>query len=298
MTMIKSPYNYTGGKYELLEQLFEHFPKNQIRNYIEPFAGGYNVGINVFARKYYINDTDTNVMDFYKSLTLMTPNFIISKIENIISEWKLTNSDAAAFYNFRKYVNDIISDYNNDEISPENIFNLRFYIFILSCFSFNSMIRYNKDGQFNNTFGRRRYNKNIAERLLAFIKELNEQQCIFSNKDFEIFLTKHLPNDLNENDFVYLDPPYLSTQANYCLNNSWTINDEERLYKVIDKLNEKKVKFALSNLYAHKGVVNERLKEWVENNSYNVYHLDKNYDKVQLLKGKTNSDEILVTNFK
>lgn len=102
---------------------------------------------------------------------------------------------------------------------------------------------------------------------------------------------------MDERDFVYLDPPYLATQANYCLNNSWTETDEKRLYAFLDKLNKKKVRFALSNLLEHKGKKNELLQEWLNNNSFNVYHLEKNYDKVQLLKGKTNSDEVLITNY-
>lgn len=68
---IRSPYNYTGGKYKLLPQLFEHFPKGQIRNYVEYFAGGYNVGINIFARKYYLNEKDEYVAQFYSHLKVI-----------------------------------------------------------------------------------------------------------------------------------------------------------------------------------------------------------------------------------
>jgi len=45
---IKSPLNYTGGKYKILEPIFEAFPKN-IRTFVDVFAGGFNVGINVDA---------------------------------------------------------------------------------------------------------------------------------------------------------------------------------------------------------------------------------------------------------
>ena len=50
MKYIKSPLNYTGGKYKLLNSLFDIFPNN-INTFVDLFAGGFNVGINVNANK-------------------------------------------------------------------------------------------------------------------------------------------------------------------------------------------------------------------------------------------------------
>lgn len=286
---IRSPFNYTGGKYPLMPQLVEHFPSGQIRNYIEFFAGGYNVGINIFARSYILNEKDKYVAGFYNYLRDHYRT-IDKTIEAIVDKWNLTNSDADAFYTFRGHVNKII---HSNPCLPE----LPVLIFTLSCFAFNSMIRYNNDGEFNNTFGKRRYNKNIAARLYEFGKELNAQQLSIYSDDFEQVLTDDQINELNDKDFVYMDPPYLITEANYCLNNSWTEEDDKRLYTFIDKLNAKGVRFALSNALSHKGRVNEVLKNWLDKNNYNVYHLDKNYDKVQLLGGESNTDEVLITNY-
>lgn len=52
---IKSPLNYIGGKAKLLNQILPLFP-NEIDNFIDLFAGGCNVGINVNANKIYCND--------------------------------------------------------------------------------------------------------------------------------------------------------------------------------------------------------------------------------------------------
>lgn len=296
----RSPFNYTGGKYPLLPQIFSYFPKSQIRNYIEYFAGGYNVGINVFARSYYLNEKDEYVSQFYSYLR-DNYRYIDTEIKNIVNKWELTNDNAEKFYTFREYVNGIIRQVkeSNKNLTnyPEEYHNLPVYIFILSCFAFNSMIRYNSNGEFNNTFGRRRYNKNIAKRLYEFGKELKEQNIAIDWHDFEYALTKEEFNNLNEDDFVYLDPPYLITQVNYCLNGAWTEDDEKRLYSFIEKLDKKGVKFALSNVLEHKGRKNYILINWLNEHNFNVYHLEKNYDKVQLLKGKTNTDEILITNY-
>ena len=43
---IKSPMNYTGGKYKILEHIIPSFPA-EMNNFVDLFAGGLNVGINV-----------------------------------------------------------------------------------------------------------------------------------------------------------------------------------------------------------------------------------------------------------
>ena len=55
MKYIKSPLNYTGGKYKLLNSLFDIFPNN-FNTFVDLFAGGFNVGINVNANKIICND--------------------------------------------------------------------------------------------------------------------------------------------------------------------------------------------------------------------------------------------------
>src|SRR3989344_5260763 len=62
---IKSPLNYIGGKYKILNQILPYFPKD-INNFIDLFAGGGNVGINVKANKVYLNDNLTYLIQMYK----------------------------------------------------------------------------------------------------------------------------------------------------------------------------------------------------------------------------------------
>ena len=61
---IKSPLNYTGGKYKLLEQIVPHFPTN-IDYFVDLFCGGCNVGINVVANKVILNDSCSQLQELY-----------------------------------------------------------------------------------------------------------------------------------------------------------------------------------------------------------------------------------------
>ena len=55
---IKSPLNYTGGKYKILKPVLGAFPR-QIGSFVDLFAGGFNVGINVEADRIFCNDQIT-----------------------------------------------------------------------------------------------------------------------------------------------------------------------------------------------------------------------------------------------
>lgn len=62
--MIKSPLNYIGGKYKLLPQILPLFPK-KIKTFVDVFAGGCNIGLNVNASKIILNDNLNYLIDLY-----------------------------------------------------------------------------------------------------------------------------------------------------------------------------------------------------------------------------------------
>ena len=70
--LIKSPLNYTGGKYKLLPQLLPIIllpppHKNEINTFVDLFTGGGNVVANVNAKKRIANDINGSVIDIFKT---------------------------------------------------------------------------------------------------------------------------------------------------------------------------------------------------------------------------------------
>ncbi len=66
----------------------------------------------------------------------------------------------------------------------------------------------------------------------------------------------------------------------------------------LDILNQKGIKFGLSNVLEHKGKTNNILKEWSK--QYNVYHLDKDYKNCNYQTNEReikSSDEIFICNY-
>ena len=101
---------------------------------------------------------------------------------------------------------------------------------------------------------------------------------------------------LNKNDFVYLDPPYLNTTATYNENDGWTIKEEKDLYELCEELNNKEIRFGLSNVFENKSVKNEGLIKWCEDNNWNVYTFDK-HTYMACGKGNSNAKEVFITNY-
>jgi len=140
----------------------------------------------------------------------------------------------------------------------------------------------------------------MRENLIKFIEKLQSQNITFINKSFEKFNFDILSND----DFVYCDPPYLITTGSYNDGKrgfkGWSEKEEIELLNILDKLNKKNIKFALSNVIEHKGKENILLKEWINKNNYKIYYLDKNYanSNYQLkIRDKKATLEVLIINY-
>ena len=276
--LIKSPLNYTGGKYKLLEQIMPLFPKN-IDTFYDLFAGGCNVALNVEANKKICNDILTQLIDMYISFKQNDLNTIYQHIEGRIEEYKLSKENKNGYLELRK-------EYNKNK-NPLDMF-------VLTCFAFNYSIRFNSKGEFNIAFGKDRssYNKNIENRIKQFVENIYNIE--FTNKSFKDFDIENYKTD----DFVYIDPPYLITVANYNENDGWCEDREKELYNYLDTINEKGIKFALSNVFEHKGKSNNILKEWSK--KYNINYLNYNYGNCSYHTKDKSTDstiEVLITNY-
>ncbi|MEG1313555.1 MAG: Dam family site-specific DNA-(adenine-N6)-methyltransferase, partial [Bacilli bacterium] len=245
---VKSPLNYTGGKYKLLNNIITTFP-SEIKNFVDLFAGGLNVGINVDAKNIYVNDHITYLIELYEYFTNTPIDRLLSEINNEIAKYSLSDTNADGYLKLRK-------EYNNNK----NILHL----FILTCYSFNHQIRFNNKHEFNTPFGKARssFNSSIENNLIAFTKALQTKNIIFSNEDFLSFDFDILKSE----DLVYCDPPYLISNGSYNDGKrgfkDWTEQEEFQLLNLLDEINDQNIKFALSNVFYHKGASNKMLLEW------------------------------------
>lgn len=278
---IKSPLNYIGGKYKLLNQIIPMFPK-KIETFVDLFAGGFNVGINVEAKNIICNDYNNFVIELFNEFKNNTDEYILNYIENRIEEFKLTKENEEGFKAFREY-------YNKTKIPLD--------LYTLVCYSFNYQFRFNKNFEYNNPFGRNRsqFSSVLKGNLVEFLKSMHSKNISFTCNDF---IDVSFDN-LDENSFIYCDPPYLITTGSYNDGNrgfkNWTEKEEVMLLEYLDKANEKGIKFALSNVLEHKGKSNNILKEWSK--KYNINNLNHDYSNSSYNTKKGKSEEVLITNY-
>ena len=237
---IKSPMNYTGGKGKLLNQILPLFPKN-INTFVDLFTGGCNVAVNVNANKIIANDLCTQVIDTCKGIQNNNTEKAIEMIEKIINEYDLSKENKEGYLELRKAYNDGNKEWH--------------IFYTLLAYSFNNQIRFNKKGEFNMPFGKGRssFNPTLKKKYEDFSNAIHNKNIKFTNNDFKKLNIDKLKND----DFVYLDPPYLVTEATY--NTGWNEETEKELLSLCDRLNEKGIKFAISNVLEHNGSKNEIL---------------------------------------
>ncbi len=298
LTIKRSPFFYVGDKYKLISQLKDNFPED-IERFIEPFCGGGSVFLNVDAKSYLLNDIDSYVINLHKYLisSSVKPDEFWDEIKTNIEKYNLS----ATFMGrdipkeFRKeYVKTYFAKFNKESYMllrkdfNKNKENMAL-LYMLLVYGFNRMLRFNKKGEFNLPVGNVDFNNNVANALNSYFAYVVDKDIELYNMDFQEFIKKVKPT---ENDFVYLDPPYLITCSEY--NKLWNEDSEIRLINFLDELDSRNIKFAVSNVLWHRKKYNGTFNEWAK--KYNIVKIQSNYISYHDNSEK-DSYEVLVKNY-
>ncbi len=177
---IKPPLKWAGGKRWLLPHLNPIWQRHKQRTYVEPFCGGLAAALGLRPGSARLNDINPHLINFYRQIQ--------GGLEISIE----MRYDESLFYSHRQRFNRLIKENNHQTSEAAQLF----YYLNRTCF--NGLCRFNQRGEFNVPFGTYKsvtYNRDFS--LLR--KTIAHWQ--FSNCDLAGI-------DLNEEDFVYADPPY------------------------------------------------------------------------------------------
>ena len=298
-TAIRSPLFYVGDKYKLITEIKTHFPAN-INKFIEPFTGGGSVFLNVEAQEFYQNDIDSYIVGLHKYLESQKDNReeFFQKVDEKIKHYGFSRSyeedivPPALRQEFKKtyYAKFNKEAYTQLKVDfnakPETDFEL---LYLLLIYGFNRMLRFNRKGFFNVPVGNVDFNKNVVKALNSYF-DLNQQKKVnWFNQDYKEFLQRI---DIQQDDFIYFDPPYLITFSEY--NKIWNEEIEQEFINTLEDLNQKGIKFAVSNVTHYKGRENRIFADWAA--QYHVFPIKSNY-----ISYHDNSikkfQEVLVTNY-
>lgn len=242
---------WAGGKGQLLEVLKSNLPEGigtKITKYAEPFVGG---GALLFAllseysfESVYICDNNKELINAYSVIKDSCEDLIqiLADMQNKYNSCIDTEEKQAYYYEQRDRYNAL--DLNNSACVEK----AALFIFInRTCF--NGLYRVNKKGNYNVPFGKHS-NPTICdtENLLKISEAL--QNVIIRSCDYHDVL-----NFVDENTFVYIDPPYRPLNAT----SGFTSYTEERfsdqnqieLAEMYKELSNRGVKVMLSNSDPH-----------------------------------------------
>lgn len=229
-----SPFlKWVGGKRQIMPDITAHLPARIAGyTYFEPFLGGGAVLFNLQPRNAIVNDFNSELVNVYE--------VIRDNLEELIEDLRIHVNEADYFYTVRAL--DRTAEF-------ENLTNVQraSRVIYLNKTCFNGLYRVNNSGEFNSPFGRYQ-NPNIVNEptLRAVSNYLNLNNIQFRTGDYSEIL-----QETNRRSFVYLDPPYhpVSSSSNFTgyVQGGWGEADQIRLREACDELNNRGVKFLLSN---------------------------------------------------
>ncbi len=296
--IIRSPFFYVGDKYKLMHQINDLIPKN-VSQYIEPFVGGGSSAINSLGSEYILNDIDGYVIKLHEELIKYVdkPEDLFDKLFKLIDYYGLSCSFRGIVVPDelkKQYVKTYYAKYNKeaynkmrDDFNESKCITL---LYLLIIYGFNHMIRFNSSGKFNLPVGNVDFNKNVYKALNDYLDFMKNNKVKFYNKDYQEFL---LSLKIDKDAYVFLDPPYLISMSEY--NKLWNEEKERELCEFLDQLNDRGVKFGITNLISHKGRENTTFKKWSE--KYIVHLISSNYISFNDNTIKKDSIEVFVTNY-
>lgn len=257
--VIESPLNYIGSKAKLIPQIKDTLPDN-ITEFIDIFGGGFNVGINMDCDEIHYNDLNCMVAKLMRSFREIDTYQYLSYVKKLIAKYGLEKGKEEPYYELREYYNSLPKDKRDSRV-----------LYTLILYGYQQQIRFNSKHEFNNPIGVRWFNDKVLEKFISFSRTIKEKDIVFHCGDYCELDT------VNDDSFVYLDPPYKLTTGSYNDGKrgfkGWDDNLETEMFEYLNGLNERNIRFMLSYVIEHKGKINNNLLDWVDENGYRIVDL-------------------------
>ena len=273
---IVPPIKCQGIKTRLVSWIRSVAPSSFTGRWVEPFMGSGVVAFNICPGKAILADSNPHVINFYKAIAAekITP---ISVRSFLVREGdKLLRSNGDHYYVVRERFNQYGDPFD-------------FLFLNRSCF--NGLMRFNKKGGFNVPFCRKphrfapAYITKICNQVKNISNIINLGKYEFYCQDFSTTI-----NNINEEDMIYCDPPYIARHSDYF--NNWDENNERKLANILSLIS---CKFILSTWYGNKYRKNPFIDAlWSE---FYMLKQDHFYHVGASEENRNSMTEALITNF-
>lgn len=222
---------YQGSKRNLASQILQYMP-HRFNRCLEPFAGSGAISIAASMKKdvshFIINDLNAPLINMIKK-AIENPHELYDEYSLIWNE-QFTH-DAGHVNHFYK----IRDEFNNVEQAPA-------YMLYLLSRCVKGSVRYNSNGDFNQSPDKRRHGTNPKTVLnnIILISKYMKGKTSFFNTDYRDILKM-----AKSGDIIYMDPPYQGTSAARDSRYVAGLNYDEFILSLYE-LNKKNIDFIIS----------------------------------------------------
>ena len=264
------PLKIQGIKTKLVPFIAKSIKWDGKGTYFEPFMGSGVVGFNLEPEHAVFSDTNPYIIQFYKDIKSkkITSETVKKNLENETIKLSGTSADKTSYYY------KVRDRFNKEHNSLDFLF--------LQRSNFNGMMRFNNKGNYNVPFGRKpnRFNKSLITKIANQVSWIEK---IIEGKDWKFICAPftEIFKMTKEDDFIYLDPPYIGRYDGYY--NSW---NEEQAVLLSELTQNGKAGYAFSMWYENQYRKNKHLEIWTEGKlltTEHFYHLgakEKNRNKM------------------
>lgn len=241
---VKPFIKWAGGKSQLLNDIRAKYPE-KIDKYCEPFVGGGAVLLDVLAnchpKEVLINDINAELANTYSQIKNSVDELIEMLSEMQETFWAKNDNDRKVMYLAkRERFNDL--KVNGDE--QINLEKAALFIF-LNKTCFNGLYRVNRKGLFNVPIGL------YKKPPICDAENLRLISGLLKNVQIKCGDYSKCADFIDENTFVYIDPPYrpLTATASFTSYSENEFGDKQQieLGKFVDEISAKGAKVLISN---------------------------------------------------
>jgi DNA adenine methylase len=226
-----SPLKWVGSKSKILNDILPHIGKPNF--FVEPFVGSATVSLNVDANHFILNDLNPDLVCLYKNL--------LANHEKIINDCRplFMNVTKEKYFDIREEFNQL----NHTDFRRSVLF------LFLNKFAFNGICRYNSKGVFNVPYSNKILQQIPEKNIKNFVDFFKNKNLTFYNLNFDDVA---LYQNLQKNDVVYFDPPYLQSNdfeskfVSYT-KNGFTLEEHNKIKDIAVSCRKKGIKCIISN---------------------------------------------------
>lgn len=201
--MFQPVIKWSGSKRSQCENIIKYFPK-EIDTYYEPFCGGASVcralteSKDHKVNKFVCSDLNRDLINLWNAVK-NRPKEVADYYKILWTEMNKNDDKGIK----RDYFENVRERYNK-EWNPLD------FMFIMRTTT-NGMPRYNSKGEFNNSFHitRNGINPDTLEKIIF------EWSDLLNKNNVEFRHCSYIEIEPQENDFIYMDPPYANTKGMY-----------------------------------------------------------------------------------